>query len=281
MTSGSGIIFRGLMDDAGFQEASFRNSSVIFAASVLFSLILIGLFRYIPKSNRSIGKGVSFEKPESFTDKQKITLRLIISMIILVLIFPVLHIIIPDSDVISRINGRIDVGLVAVVFSVIALMLKLAPQKEVVAKVPWNTIIMICGVGMLIGVAIEAGTIDMLSSYASSNLPIWLIPIAFSVIGAVMSFFSSTLGVVCPALFPIVPALAAGTGINPLILFTCIVIGAQSSAISPFSSGGSLVLGSCGSEEERSRMFPRLLFLAVPCSVLASTVYNLVLSILL
>lgn len=281
MTSGSGIIFRGLMDDAGFQEASFQNSSIIFGASVLFSLILIGLFRYVPKSNRSIGKGVSFEKPESFTDKQKITLRLIISMIILVLIFPVLHIIMPGSDVISRINGRIDVGLVAVIFSVIALMLKLAPQKEVIAKVPWNTIIMICGVGMLIGVAIEAGTIDLLSSYASSNLPVWLIPIAFSVIGAVMSFFSSTLGVVCPALFPVVPALAAGTGINPLILFTCIVIGAQSSAISPFSSGGSLVLGSCGSEEERSRMFPRLLFLAVPCSVLASTVYNLVLSVLL
>ncbi|WP_333651600.1 SLC13 family permease [Lacrimispora sp.] len=281
MTSGSGIIFRGLMDDAGFQESSFQNSSVIFAASVLFSLILIGLFRYVPKSNRSIGKGVSFEKPESFTDKQKTTLRLIISMILLVLIFPVLHIIMPGSDVISRINGRIDVGLAAVIFSVIALMLKLAPQKEVIAKVPWNTIIMICGVGMLIGVAIEAGTIDLLSSYASSSLPVWLIPIAFSVIGAVMSFFSSTLGVVCPALFPIVPALAAGTGINPLILFTCIVIGAQSSAISPFSSGGSLVLGSCGSEEERSRMFPRLLFLAVPCSVLASTVYNLVLSVLL
>lgn len=281
MTSGSGIIYRGLMDDAGFQESSFQNSSVIFAASVLFSLILIGLFRYVPKSNRSIGKGVSFEKPESFTDKQKTTLRLIISMILLVLIFPVLHIIMPGSDVISRINGRIDVGLAAFIFSVIALMLKLAPQKEVIAKVPWNTIIMICGVGMLIGVAIEAGTIDLLSSYASSSLPVWLIPIAFSVIGAVMSFFSSTLGVVCPALFPIVPALAAGTGINPLILFTCIVIGAQSSAISPFSSGGSLVLGSCGSEEERSRMFPRLLFLAVPCSVLASTVYNLVLSVLL
>ncbi len=69
---------------------------------------------------------------------------------------------------IANINGKIDVGLVAIIFSVIALLLKLAPQKEVIAKIPWNTIIMICGVGMLIGVAIEAGTIDMLSTWAGS-----------------------------------------------------------------------------------------------------------------
>jgi len=96
-----------------------------------------------------------------------------------------------------------------------------------------------------------------------------------------MSFFSSTLGVVCPALYPLVPTLAQATGINPLILFTCIVIGAQSSAISPFSSGGSLILGSCTSEEERTLMFPKLLFVAVPVSILSSTLFNLILSALL
>ena len=174
-----------------------------------------------------------------------------------------------------------DVGLVAIVFSAIALFMKMAPQKDVIAKVPWNTIIMICGVGMLINVAIEAGTLDLLASWAGSSLPAWLIPIAFSLVGAVMSFFSSTLGVVCPALFPLVPTLAATTGIHPLILFTCIIIGAQSSAISPFSSGGSLVLGSCTSEEERSAMFPKLLFFAVPVSVISATVFNIILSFIL
>ena len=163
----------------------------------------------------------------------------------------------------------------------IGLFMNLAPQKQVIDKVPWNTIIMICGVGMLINVAIEAGTIDLLASWAGSSLPAWLIPIVFSVIGAIMSFFSSTLGVVCPALFPLVPALAETTGISPLILFACIVIGAQSSAISPFSSGGSLVLGSCSKEDERNAMFPRLLFIAVPVSVLSATVFNGVLSVIL
>ena len=281
MTSGSGIIFRGLMDEGGLSEVSFGYTGVIFVASVVFSLLLIAGFRYIPKSNRNIGQGMSFQKPEPFTKKQKENLYLMVAMIVVVLIFPILHIVLPDVELITFINARMDVGLVAIIFSVIGLFMNLAPQKQVIDKVPWNTIIMICGVGMLINVAIEAGTIDLLASWAGSSLPAWLIPIVFSVIGAIMSFFSSTLGVVCPALFPLVPALAETTGISPLILFACIVIGAQSSAISPFSSGGSLVLGSCSKEEERNAMFPRLLFIAVPVSVLSATVFNGVLSVIL
>ncbi len=281
MTSGSGIIFRGLMEEGGLGDVAFSYTAVIFVGSVLFSLLLIGAFRYIPKSNRGIGKGVTFERPEAFTDKQRINLYLMIAMIIVVLIFPILHIILPGAEAITFINSKMDVGLVAVLFSVIAMFFGLASQKDVIAKVPWNTIIMICGVGMLINVAIEAGTINLLAAWAGSSLPTWIVPIAFSIIGAIMSFFSSTLGVVCPALFPLVPTLAGTTGINPLTLFACIIIGAQSSAISPFSSGGSLVLGSCSTEEERNEMFPKLLFVAVPVSVLSSVAFNLILSFVL
>ncbi|MDD3253749.1 MAG: SLC13 family permease [Lachnospiraceae bacterium] len=281
MTSGSGIIFRGLMDEAGFADQSFGFSATIFVASVLFSFLLIAAFRYIPKANRNIGKGVSFEKPEAFTSKQKLNLYLIVIMMALVLVFPILHILLPHASVITFINSKMDVGLVAILFSVIALFFDLAPQKDVIAKVPWNTILMICGVGMLIQVAIAAGTIDALSSWAGSSLPVWAIPVVFSIVGAFMSFFSSTLGVVCPALYPLVPALASSTGIAPIVLFACIVIGAQSAAISPFSSGGSLIMGSCPTEEERNAMFPRLLFIAVPASLLASTLFSAVMSLVL
>lgn len=281
MTSGSGIIFRGLMDEGGYLDTSFRYSAIIFIASVVFSLLLISFFRFIPKSSRTIAQNTSVTKPEPYTTLQKKNLYLMLIMILVVLIFPVLHIVAPDVEIITFINSKMDVGLVAIVFSAIALFMKLAPQKDVLAKVPWNTIIMICGVGMLIHVAIIAGTIDLLAAWAGSSLPLWLVPIAFSIVGAIMSFFSSTLGVVCPALFPLVPALAATTGIHPLVLFSCIVIGAQSSAISPFSSGGSLIMGSCATEEERTHMFPKLLFQAVPISIIFSTLFNTLLSFIL
>lgn len=286
-TAALGVVFRGLMDTA--YEAtpeltaidSFSSTLTMFALAIVSSLILITVFRFGFKSNRNIGKGVQFAKPEAYDTKQKQTLALILAMMAVVLIFPVLKLLIPGSAFISTVASKIDVGLVAIVFAVIALLMKLAPQKEIIAKVPWNTILMIAGAGMLIAVAVAAGTIDMLSAWIGSNVPVFLIPIAFSLVGAVMSFFSSTTGVVCPALFPLIPALAASTGISPIALFTCTVLGAQSSAISPFSSGGSLILGSCSQEEERNTLFNRLLFVAVPISVGICAVYNLVVSFIL
>lgn len=287
-TAALGVVFRGLIETSYESSPSltspdtFITQMKIFGFAILFSLVLITLFRLTVKANRNIGKGITFQKPEPFDAKQKVTFQLMILMMIAVLVFPILKMCMPSNTVISLISSKIDVGLIAIIFTTIALLLKLAPQKEIIAKVPWNTIIMIAGAGMLIAVAVEAGTIDQLSGWIGNNVPVFLVPIAFSLVGAAMSFFSSTTGVVAPALFPLIPALAASTGLNPAVLFSCTVLGAQSSAISPFSSGGSLVLsGFHGSEEDRTKLFNRLLFLAVPVSVSINTIYNFLVAMIL
>ena len=286
-TAALGVIFRGLMDTA-YEGAglpaladTFGPEMKVFGLAIVFSLILIAIFRFGFKSNREIGKGVTFKKPEAYDPKQKTTLRLMLIMMAVVLIFPLLKLLFPNVGFIKTVAGKIDVGLVAFIFTVIALLLKLAPQKDIIAKVPWNTILMIAGAGMLIGVAVKAGTIEAVSHWIGNNVPTFLVPIAFSFIGAFMSFFSSTTGVVCPALFPLIPGIAAATGLNPITLFACTILGAQSSAISPFSSGGSLILGSYGNDEERNKLFNRLLFVAVPISVGCAALYNFIVAMVL
>ena len=286
-TSNLGVIFRGLADTA-FEASpdvaaveTFGMEMKIFLFSVLFSLVLVTIFRFGFKENRNIGKGVTFKKPEVFTKDQKITLSLMMIMMVVVLIFPLMQILMSGNAAIQYISSKVDVGLVAIVFAVIALLLKLAPQKEALAKIPWNTIVMIAGAGMLIAVAVEASTIDALSTWIGSNVPKPLVPIAFSIVGAIMSFFSSTTGVVAPALFPLIPNLAASAGLSSSALFACTIIGAQSSAISPFSSGGSLILGSTPKEEDRNMLFNRLLMVAVTISVLFGAVYNFALAMIL
>lgn len=286
-TSNLGVVFRGLADTA--YEANpdltaidtFKAEMLIFLFAIAFSLILVTVVRFGFKSNRNIGRGVEFKKPEPFTKDQKTTLTLMIAMMVLVLVFPLLKLFMPANETISMLAGKIDVGLVAIIFAVIGLLLKLAPQKEAIARIPWNTIIMIAGAGMLIAVAVQAGTIEALSNWIGSNVPTFLVPIAFSIVGAIMSFFSSTTGVVAPALFPLIPGLASSTGLSATALFACTVLGAQSSAISPFSSGGSLIMGSCGDEEERNTLFTRLLFTAVPLSVILCAAFNFVVAMVL
>ena len=286
-TAALGVVFRGLMDTA-YEGAglpaladTFGPEMKVFGLAIVFSLILIAIFRFGFKSNREIGKGVTFKKPEAYDPKQKTTLRLMLIMMAVVLIFPLLKLLFPNVGFIKTVAGKIDVGLVAFIFTVIGLLLNLAPQKDIIAKVPWNTILMIAGAGMLIGVAVKAGTIEAVSHWIGNNVPTFLVPIAFSFIGAFMSFFSSTTGVVCPALFPLIPGIAAATGLNPITLFACTILGAQSSAISPFSSGGSLILGSYGNDEERNKLFNRLLFVAVPISVGCAALYNFIVAMVL
>lgn len=165
-TASLGVVFRGLIDTAYEAEPAFEatNSFVdemkIFGFAIVFSLILIAIFRFGFKSNRGIGKGVTFNRPEPFDKKQKTTLHLMILMMVIVLVFPLLKMAVPGNELIAKIAGKVDVGLVAFFFTIIALLFDLAPQKEVIARVPWNTILMIAGAGMLIAVAVQAGTID-------------------------------------------------------------------------------------------------------------------------
>ena len=269
MTSQSGVIFRGIMEGVGIEPAqAFTNSTAIFVTTLIVPIVVIG--SYLLFNHKKLNINITAEKPAPFDPKQKQSLILIITLMAVVLIIPILNLIMPHNHLIAILSSKVDIGFMAIIFAVISLLLKLADEKKVVAMVPWGTLIMICGVGMLIEVAIQAGVINELSDWVSTTIPFWVIPVAMCVIGAFMSLFASTLGVVTPALFPIVPAIAVATGYNPTVLFVCIVVGAQASAISPFSSGGSLILGSTPQGVNQSQLFNDLLFRAVPLGFIAA-----------
>lgn len=271
MTSQSGIIFRSLMENTGISsQTAFSYSGGIFVLTLLIPIAVLGIYTLWNRKSNSIV--IEDQKPEPFDKKQKQSIFLIILMMSIVLVFPILHLVFPDAKTISFLNSKIDIAFLAITFSLISLLMKLADEKKVIALVPWGTLIMICGVGMLIALGVKLGIITTLSEWLANNVPVWVIPILLCLISAIMSVFSSTLGVVAPTLFPIVPALAVTSGLNPLVLFICIVVGAQSTAISPFSSGGSLIMASAPADMDKTKFFNQLLFKAIPVGVIAALI---------
>lgn len=271
MTSQSGIIFRSLMENTGISsQTAFSYSSGIFILTLIIPIAVLGIYTLWNRKSNSIV--IEDQKPEPFDKKQKQSIFLIILMMSIVLVFPILHLVFPDAKTISFLNSKIDIAFLAITFSLISLLMKLADEKKVIALVPWGTLIMICGVGMLIALGVKLGIITTLSEWLANNVPVWVIPVLLCLISAIMSVFSSTLGVVAPTLFPIVPALALTSGLNPLVLFICIVVGAQSTAISPFSSGGSLIMASAPADIDKTKFFNQLLFKAIPIGVIAALI---------
>lgn len=281
MTSSSGVVFKSLIEAAGFKDSGFVYITYIFIVTFIIPIFVISAMTFFMKNSKNIDKNLDIEKPKAFDQKQKINILLIVLMLAVILIPPVLHLIISGNSVITFVNSKVDVGLVSIIFCVIALMLNLGDEKKVIAIVPWSTIIMICGVGMLIQVAMKAGTIKLLANWIGGHVPVFAMPIALCVIAGIMAFFSSPMGVVTPALFPIVPSISTTTGINPAILFVCIIIGAQASTISPFSSGGSLILGSCKNESERNKLFSKLTLFGVPLCLGVAVLVSIIISLVI
>lgn len=280
MISPGGVVFIGLMNQAGYEAVSYGFEFQIFLASFVVPIVVLSLLILFNTRKKGNADVVEISLPEAFNAVQKKTLALVVSMIVVVLFFPILHIIFPQVGLIKTLDKAIDVGLVAVVFAVLALLMNLGDEKEVIKKVPWGTLIMICGVGMLISVAIKAGTVKLIAGFVTDTIPAPVVPIVMAAIGGFMSFFSSTMGVVTPALFPLVPNLAEASGIDAAVLFSAIVIGAQATAISPFSSGGSLVLSTV-SEEERVDMFGKLIFRGVPICLGAAIIYAFIVNLIM
>ena len=278
MTSASGIIFKGLIENTAFSENSYYFTTLIFLATFLLPIIVISILVFFNLNRHT--KHLEIDIPNNFNKSQKETLFLILVMVVIVLIIPILVKIFPTNTTFKFINSKMDIGLIAILFSIIAFIRKLGNEKEIIAKVPWNTLIMICGVGMLISVAIKAGTIDLLSSWIGTNIPKLLIPIVICIVAGIMSFFSSTLGVVAPSLFPIVPVIAATSQLNPALLFVSIILGAQATSISPFSSGGSLILSS-SNDEEREELFNQLMFKGVFICLTGAVILSVIMGILL
>ena len=134
-------------------------------------------------------------------------------------------------------------SLVSTVLLVIALMLKLGDQKKALNFVPFSTIILVCGVGMLVSVATSAGAVDMFSSWIGENLSATAAKLVIALVAGCMSFFSSTLGVVGPALIPMIPNIAGATGVSVTALVSGIMIGGHFAGVSPFSTGGAMTFG--------------------------------------
>ena len=199
--------------------------------------------------------------PVAFSPGQKRTLLLIALFAMLVIIPTVLKGII-KNDLMSFITKLTDSTFLAIFFGVLAVLLKTGDEKKTISGVAWGTILNVCGMGMLISVAVKAGVMDRLSAFINGSFPEAALPYVMGITAAVMSLFSSTMGVVVPTLYPVVSSLAQASGSDAALMFAVIPICAISAGNSPLSLFGGLVQASLENEEERRKMFLRLILIA-------------------
>ena len=150
-----------------------------------------------------------------------------------------------------------NVGLTGFLIGSVLCIIGCGDEKKAVKGIPWNVIIMVLGVGMLMNIVSLSGGVDILVSALESVMNIKTANPIMAILAGIMSFFSSGLGVVFPTLVPICGSLASGIGADGIYLVVMVVIGGTIAGYTPISTTGALIMAGVAQQEDSEKRFPQ------------------------
>lgn len=189
-----------------------------------------------------------------FNKNQKITLVGILCMVIGVAVF------------------KMNIGLLSIFISIILILLKVGTEKEALGSVPWNTILLISGMGILMSLIVKLGGIKLLADILSLFMNEKTVAGILALSSGILSLFSSTSGVVMPTMIPTIPRIIETLGIAGVVpsalLLSAVINGSSPSGMSPLSTGGAFVMATLSenyelTSEEFSSKFKRLFYITM------------------
>lgn len=268
-----GAIAVSLIEEGGYMGSG---TAAIYDAAVKNTVIQTISFLFIFLWKRGFSnQGIPKKELSVMTDKQKKTGILIGAVVGSSIILSVLS----GLDLhgfAGKLTGILDINMVLLAGIIFAMAGRLADEREVIRKyVPWMLIVIISGISMLIGIARFCGIVEILGDIFTMNISVSLMPYAVLAAGMLMSLFGGAISIVIPTLFPMVPGIVCGTGLESGFLFGCILNGATCGGISPYSSGGMILLGAYSGQHDRRRFLAELMIMPFYQILVAAVCYML------
>ena len=160
---------------------------------------------------------------------------------------------------VGALGFNMHVGLLGIGVGVILILLGCGDEKKAINAVPWGTVMLVCGVTVLIELMNKTGGmkmfIDMMATISSPDSLVFVV----TVIPGIISAYASTTGVVFPAFLPLMPGLTEQVGGDLIAVLSGCCLGSLIVDASPLSTLGALVLGAATPEMDKAKLFNQLL----------------------
>jgi di/tricarboxylate transporter len=178
--------------------------------------------------------------------------------------------------IVAALTWRVNPGLAAFAAGTVLLILRVADEKDVLARIPLDVIFMVTGVTMLIGVLEATGGMDLFTGMiARVATPTTINPVIAFVTGAI-STYSSTSGVVLPAFLPMVPGLVRQVGGgDPLAVALSINVGSALVDVSPLSTLGAICVATVADRSAARELFRKLMIWGMSMIVVGAVLAGL------
>lgn len=244
----TGILAANLSEPLGYSGFGLHLFASTLLSGFIFTLVVYILYKgYKVKADNPL----KWSDIPKFNREQKLTMLAIGVMVV------------------CCIGFKLDTGLFAFICATVLILLGCADEKKAIKAIPLGTLVMICGVGCLVNVIDTLGGITLISDFLSSLMTTATACPIIAATSGILSWVSSTTGVVMPTLFPIAADICDKfAGVNYVELISAITATSFAAAISPLSTGGAIIMSSYSAAketttEEMNSMFKTLFLLSV------------------
>jgi Na+/H+ antiporter NhaD/arsenite permease-like protein len=243
-TSLFGIVTYGVAQRAGIDLNPFVLFGVASVTNVvLFSFAFI-FFGGPALARMRAGKPASPVAGTVLTPRQKLTLVCMAGLIAVVVAAAALGL---DPDI----------GVLSFGFGAFLMLVDPAAGKAAIARVDWSTVLLVAGIITFVGVLEHMGAVHLLGDAAKLLTVPELTALAICLVGALVSAFASTTGILA-ALVPLAVPLVTGGELAGWALISALGVCASLVDVSPFSTVGA-TLTATASDEDRPRLTSLLL----------------------
>ncbi len=253
----TGVVVEGITTKIGLGDvrwAIFLNNFVAHVAIAWTAYLALGGWRLLRKHGNPAQAGLH-DGDRALDWKQWLTCAVIAALI--------------GSVIVLKLN----VGLAAFAGAVILTFLRAADETAAVKAMPWGVIMMVSGVTLLVTMVDKAGGMALFADFLSRLATPATATAVAAFFSGVISLYSSTIGVVLPALLPTVPDLISKIGGgNPLALVSSMIVGGHLVDVSPLSTLGALCLAAAPPGTNERRLFTQLLIWGISMTVVAAIV---------
>ena len=245
----TGILAKSLSEPMGYSGFSLHLFLTTLLSGFVFTLVLyMGYKGYKVKADNPM----KLSEIPKFNRDQLLTIAAIIVMVV------------------CCIGFKLDTGLFAFAAAGVLVLLGAVDEKKAIKTIPWGTLILICGMGVLVNVIHTLGGITLISDFLTSFMSEGTATPILAATSGILSWVSSTTGVVMPTMYPIAASVCEtfGSGVSYVELISAITATSFAAAISPLSTGGAIIMSSYSAAretttEEMNRMFRTLFLLSV------------------
>jgi di/tricarboxylate transporter len=257
----TGVIANGLLARIGIVGQAwptFYNNFIAEAFVGLTGYMIFGGFKLFSRTEsaqpvRVDESLIGDEGP--FTWNQKLTLGLIGAVLVSVAFF------------------GIDVGMAAIIAASLLTIFRAADEEAAVRVMPWNVILMVSGVTVLISILEKKGGMELFTTMLARLSNETSVTAVMAFVTGLISVYSSSSGVVLPAFIPTIPGLIEKIGGgDAMAIASSVNVGAHLVDVSPLSTLGALCIANAAASEDRKALFNKLMIWGLSMSVVGAFV---------